>query len=239
MENSPIFEINDLVVFHGRVQALWNINIKIQQSEIVGIIGSNGAGKTTLLNTISGLLHSTTGRVIFEGHRIDRLSPHEIVELGICHIPESRKLFPDMSVRENLEMGAYPRRVWRQREETLAGVYQIFPVLRERARQLARTLSGGEQQMLAMGRGLMSRPKLCLIDEPSYGLAPKFVSEVFSVIQSMRKQGITVLLVEQNVRRSLEISDRAYVLENGRIILEGPCNMCLESEHVKKAYLGL
>jgi branched-chain amino acid transport system ATP-binding protein len=176
---------------------------------------------------------------MFEGRRIDGLTPYAIVDLGICHIPESRRLFPDMTVRENLEMGAYPRRAWRQKGATLARIYSLFPRLKERERQLARTLSGGEQQMLAMGRGLMSRPKLCLIDEPSYGLAPILVSEVFQVIKSLRDEGIGILLVEQNVRRSLEIADRGYVMENGRICLEGACGDLLCSDYIRRAYLGL
>jgi branched-chain amino acid transport system ATP-binding protein len=185
------------------------------------------------------ILRPTSGTITFLGHRIDGLSPHTIVELGISHIPEGRKLFTDMSVYENLEMGAYTSRAWKIRHETLQHVYQLFPVLKDRAGQLARTLSGGEQQMLAMGRGLMSRPKLCIIDEPSNGLAPKLVSEVFQIVKSLREQGITILLVEQNVRQTLEIADRACVLENGRMSLEGSCHILLESDHVRKAYLGL
>jgi branched-chain amino acid transport system ATP-binding protein len=177
--------------------------------------------------------------VEFFGKRIDGLPPHAIVELGISHVPEGGRVFPDMSVRENLEMGAYPLHAWKAKQETLEQVYEIFPVLKERDRQLARTLSGGERQMLAMGRGLMSRPKLCLFDEPSYGLAPLMVSEIFRVLGGLHNQGITVLLIEQNVRHALEIADRAYVLENGRICLQGACGELLESETVKQAYLGL
>jgi branched-chain amino acid transport system ATP-binding protein len=239
LENKPVLQTSNLNVFHGKIQALWDICLKIDKSEIVAIVGANGAGKTTLLNTISGILRPVSGQVLFEGHRIDGLSPQDIVDLGVCHIPESRKLFPDMTVRENLEMGAYPRRAWKQKSQTLAGIYKLFPRLKERERQLARTLSGGEQQMLAMGRGLMSVPKLCLIDEPSYGLAPILVAEVFQVIKSLREQGITVLLIEQNVRRSLEIADRGYVMENGRICLEGACSDLLCSDYIQKAYLGL
>jgi branched-chain amino acid transport system ATP-binding protein len=239
LENKTILQINNLNVFHGRIQALWDICLRVDKSEMVAIVGANGTGKTTLLNTISGVLRPASGQVLFEERRIDGLPPQIIVDLGICHIPESRKLFPDMNVRENLEMGAYPRRAWRQKSQTLAQVYKFFPRLKERERQLARTLSGGEQQMLAMGRGLMSIPKLCLIDEPSYGLAPILVSEVFQVIKSLREHGITILLVEQNVRLSLEIADRGYVMENGRICLEGACSDLLCSDHIQKAYLGL
>ena len=202
-------------------------------------MGANGAGKTTLLKTISGLLRPASGSIEFMGQRIDGMPSHKIVELGLSHIPEGRRLFTEMSVRENLEMGAYPARAWKEKEATLQRVYEAFPRLGERREQLGRTLSGGEQQMLAMGRGLMSRPKLCMFDEPSYGLAPILVLEVFQVIQSLREQGMTVLLIEQNVKHTLEIADRAYVLENGRVVLEGPCQQCLNDEHVRKAYLGI
>jgi branched-chain amino acid transport system ATP-binding protein len=234
-----MLEVSNLDTFYGKVQALWDVSLKIDEKEIVALIGANGAGKTTLLNTISGLLRPASGTVEFLGKRIDGLTPHSIVELGISHVPEGRKLFANMTVRENLEMGAYPYHAWKQKEETLEEVYKVFPDLKDRERQLARTLSGGEQQMLAMGRGLMSRPKLCMFDEPSYGLAPMLVLEVFQIIESLREQGITILLIEQNVRHTLEIADRAYVLENGRVVLEGTCQQCLQSEHVRKAYLGL
>ncbi len=175
----------------------------------------------------------------FLGKKIDGLAANTIVEMGLSHVPEGRRLFADMSVRENLEMGAYPYHAWKCKGDTFKQVYQIFPTLKEREGQLARTLSGGEQQMLAMGRGLMSLPKLCMFDEPSYGLAPRLMLEVFEVIKSLRKHGITILLIEQNVKNTLEIADRAYVLENGRVVLEGTCQQCLKDEHVKKAYLGL
>lgn len=234
-----MLEVNNINTFYGRIQALWDVCLSIAEGEIVALVGANGAGKTTLLNTISGVLRPTSGTISFFGKRIDGLSPHTIVELGISHIPEGRKLFVDMSVRENLEMGAYSGRAWKQRQDTLEQVYQLFPVLKERAGQLARTLSGGEQQMVAMGRGLMSMPKLCIIDEPSNGLAPRLVLEVFQKIKSLREQGITILLIEQNVRHSLEIADHACVLENGRIALKGNCGELLQSDHVRKAYLGL
>jgi branched-chain amino acid transport system ATP-binding protein len=205
----------------------------------VALVGANGAGKTTLLNTISGLLRPASGQVVFRGNRIDGLESHAIVDLGMSHIPEGRKLFPDMSVRENLEMGAYPRRVWKHKQETLDEVYQLFPFLRARQGQLARTLSGGEQQMVAMGRGLMSRPRLCVIDEPSSGLAPIVVDEIFHIIEGLREQGIAIFLIEQNVQQTLEIADRAYVLENGRVTLEGESEKLLQEEHIRKAYLGL
>ncbi|NIN94843.1 MAG: ATP-binding cassette domain-containing protein [Anaerolineae bacterium] len=234
-----MLEIKDLQVFYGKAQALWDISLNVDEGEIVALVGSNGAGKSTLLKTISGVLRPASGAVTFLDQRIDGMAPHSIVEMGISHIPEGRRLFTQMSVGENLEMGAYVQEAWKQREETLERVYEIFPVLKERQGQLASTLSGGEQQMVATGRGLMSRPKLCLFDEPSYGLAPKLVTEIFRVIQDLRAQGITVLLVEQNVRQSLEIADRACVLENGRIALSGECKALLQEEIIKKAYLGL
>lgn len=231
--------VSNLDTFYGKVQALWDVSFTIKETEIVALIGANGAGKTTLLNTISGVLQPAAGKVEFLGGRIDGLQSHAIVELGMSHIPEGRKLFPDMSVSENLEMGAYPKRVWERKQETLAEVYQLFPILKARQGQLAGTLSGGEQQMVAMGRGLMSRPKLCIIDEPSSGLAPIVVEEIFNIIQGLRDQGIAILLVEQNVQQTLEIADRAYVLENGRVILAGESKQLLQEELIRKAYLGI
>ncbi|HEY78220.1 MAG TPA: ABC transporter ATP-binding protein [Dehalococcoidia bacterium] len=234
-----MLDINHLDTFYGKAQALWNISLSVDKGEIVALVGSNGAGKTTLLNTICGLLHPASGSISFLGERIDGLTPHAIVELGISHVPEGGRVFTSMTVRENLEMGAYTYHAWKRKDETIKQVYQVFPVLKERERQLARTLSGGEQQMLAVGRGLMSRPKLCLFDEPSYGLSPILVAEVFRVIKSLREQGITILLVEQNVRQTLEVADRACVLENGRVEVEGACDRLLTSDYVRKAYLGL
>jgi len=234
-----MLEVSNIDTFYGKAQALWDVSLRVDEKEIVALIGANGAGKTTLLNTISGVLRPASGSVEFLDKKIDGLAPHSIVELGISHVPEGRKLFTTMTVRENLEMGAYPYHAWQQKKETLEHVYQVFPRLKEREKQLARTLSGGEQQMLAMGRGLMSRPKLCMFDEPSYGLAPMLVVEAFRAIKSMREHGITILLIEQNVRRTLEIADRAYVLENGHIVLEGACDQLLQSDYIRKAYLGI
>jgi branched-chain amino acid transport system ATP-binding protein len=234
-----VLEVSNINTFYGRIQALWAVSLRIDEAEIVAMVGGNGAGKTTLLNTISGLLHPASGEVVFQGNRIDGLESHAIVELGMSHIPEGRKLFPDMSVRENLEMGAYPKRVWKDKEETLDEVYRLFPFLKARQGQLARTLSGGEQQMVAMGRGLMSRPRLCIIDEPSSGLAPIVVDEIFQIIEGLREQGIAIFLIEQNVQQTLEIADRGYVLENGRVTLEGESEKLLQEEHIRKAYLGL
>jgi len=233
-----MLEVIHVNTFYGKIQALWDINLQINAAEIVALIGANGAGKSTLLKTISGIIRPSSGSILFLGKRINNLATHEIVEMGISHVPEGGHPFPEMTVRENLELGAYPYQSWKQKNDTLKEVFQIFPRLKERQNQLARTLSGGEKQMLAMGRGLMSRPKLCLLDEPSYGLAPKTVLELFQVIKTLRDRGITILLVEQNVKRTLETADRAYVIENGRIALEGKSSELLQNEHVKAAYLG-
>jgi branched-chain amino acid transport system ATP-binding protein len=234
-----MLEVSNLDVFYGKSQALRNVSLRVDEGEIVALVGANGAGKTTLLNTISGLVRPASGSVEYLGKRIDRLAPHKIMKLGISQIPEGRKLFTDMTVLENLEMGAYSSEAWKRKGETLEQVYQVFPVLKERRKQSTKKLSGGEGQMVAIGRGLMSNPKLCMFDEPSYGLAPKLFSEVLEVIKRLREQGITVFLVEQNVRRTLEVADRAYVLENGQIVLEGKGKDLLQNEQVKKAYLGL
>ena len=200
---------------YGRTQVLWDLSLKVDEGEFVALVGANGAGKTTLLRTISGALRPTAGHISFMGKMIEHMSPNHIVDMGLSHIPESRRLFTEMSIRENLEMGAYPRR------------------------QLARTLSGGEQQMLAMGRGLMSEPTMCIIDEPSNGLAPLIVAEIFQILKSLHNEGITILLVEQNVRQTLSVADRAYVLENGHLVLEGACSYLRETDHIRKAYLAL
>jgi branched-chain amino acid transport system ATP-binding protein len=234
-----MLEVSHIDTFYGRIQALWDVSLTIGEAEIVALVGANGAGKTTLLGTLTGLLPSASGSIEFRGKRIDGLKSHAIVELGISHIPEGRRLFPDMSVRENLEMGAYLQGVWKQKEKTLEEVYQLFPNLRERQGQLARTLSGGEQQMVAMGRGLMSKPRLCVIDEPSSGLAPIVVDEIFRIIEGLRERGMAIFLIEQNVQQTLEIADSAYVMENGRIVITGEGKRLLQEELVKKAYLGL
>ena len=234
-----MLNVSQINTFYGKIQALWDVSFQVDEKEIVALVGANGAGKTTILKTISNLLHPASGTVEFLGRRIDKVPPYRLVEIGISHIPEGRKLFPDMTVRENLELGAYTYQVWKRKEEMLEQVYQIFPRLKERAVQLTRTLSGGEQQMLAMGRGLMSRPRLCMFDEPSSGLAPLLIMEIFEVIKALRGQGTTILLVEQNTERALEIADRAYVLENGRITLQGKGEELLQNNHVKVAYLGL
>ena len=234
-----MLEMKNVNCAYGNVQVLWDVSLNVEQAEIVALLGANGAGKTTLLNSIMGFVRPQSGEITYMGQRIDALPTNAITEMGIAYLPEGGKLFPDMTIRENLEMGAYPKSIWKERKELMDTVFELFPRLKERQKQLARTLSGGEQQMLALGRGLMSRPKLFLIDELSYGLAPIIVSEVFRIVQTLRERGITILLVEQNVRQTLEIADRAYVLENGRMVLCDQCCNLLENDYVKKAYLGL
>jgi branched-chain amino acid transport system ATP-binding protein len=239
LENSHLLTVKNISTFYGKIQALWDVSFEVNAGEIVALVGANGAGKTTLLNTISGIVRPASGSVQFLGRRMDGKEPAMIVEQGISQVPEGGRLFPDMTVEENLEMGAYLSHAWNQKEEMMKYVYQIFPILKERGKQIVSTLSGGEKQMVAIGRGIMSRPKLCIFDEPSYGLAPLLVLEIFRVIKSLRERGMTVLLVEQNVKQSLEMADRAYVLENGRIVLEGKSKDLLENDYVRKAYLGL
>jgi branched-chain amino acid transport system ATP-binding protein len=234
-----MLKVSDLDTFYGKTQAIWGVSLNINEGKIGSLVGANAAGKTTLLKTISGLLRPASGSVTFLGRRVNGLTPHAIVDLGISYVPEGGRPFAEMTVRENLEMGAYPYRSWKVRQERLGQIYQVFPLLKARGDQLARTLSGGERQMLAMGRSLMARPKLCMFDEPSYGLAPLMVKELFKVIKALNEQGITILLVEQNIRHALEIADRAYLLENGRIVLEGAREVFLDNDYVKKAYLGL
>jgi len=234
-----MLEVFNVRSFYGKLQVLWDVSLKVDEGEIVALVGANGAGKTTLLKTISGFLPPASGEVVFLGERITGSPPHQVVEMGISYVPEGGRVFPDMTVRENLDMGAYTPRAWKKRHEYMEQVFELFPRLKERQNQLARTLSGGERQMLAVARGLMACPKLCIIDEMSYGLAPRVVTEAFGLIKKLRNQGITVLLIEQNVRQALEIADRAYVLENGRVTLEGAGQKLLGSDYVRKAYLGL
>lgn len=234
-----MLKVDHLDIFYGKTQALWDVCLRVEEKKIVSMVGANEAGKTTLLNAICGLLRPVSGSMEFMGSRIDGLTPDNIVQRGISYVPESGKPFVEMTVAENLEMGAYPNPSWKRRKETLERVYGLFPVLRARAKQLARTLSGGERQMLAMGRSLMANPRLCMLDEPSYGLAPLMVKELFKFILMLNQQGISILLVEQNIYHALEIADRAYLLENGRITLEGHRDLFLNNDHVRKAYLGL
>jgi len=234
-----MLEITKLNVHYGNVQALWDVSLNVKQGEIVALLGANGAGKTTLLNAVTGVVPFSSGSVKLEEKELNGISNSDILELGIAFLPEGGKLFPDMTIQENLEMGAYPKRLWKSRRENIERMYDMFPRLRERKKQLARTMSGGEQQMLAMGRALMSNPKLCLFDELSYGLAPILVKEVFNIVEKLREDGMTIMLVEQNAYQTLEISDRAYILENGKIVLEGTGKDLLTDDYVRKAYLGL
>lgn len=234
-----MLRVDNIDVFYGEVQALWGVSLEVHEGEIVAIIGSNGAGKTTTLRTISGLLRPRSGHIFFQDRDISQASPSDIVTMGVAHIPEGRQLWPGMSVEENLKLGAYNSNARPHVEESLAWVYELFPRLKERRRQRAGTLSGGEQQMCAIARGLMSRPRLLMLDEPSLGLAPMLVEMMFDVLQRINKEGVTILLVEQNVHHALEIADRAYVLETGRITLSGPARDLVENEHVRRAYLGL
>jgi len=232
-------ELAGVDVFYGDLPALQSVDLVVEAGETLSVVGANGAGKTTMLRTISGLLRPRGGEVRFEGERIDRLPCHRVVERGVVHVPEGRKIFPSLAVRENLELGSYTRAARAKRAESLGRVFALFPRLRERQAQAAGTLSGGEQQMLAIGRALMSRPRLLMLDEPSLGLAPLLVKEIFSTITAINRDGITVLLVEQNTRQALALSRRGYVLENGRVALVGTGADLLGNEHVKRAYLGM
>ncbi len=231
--------VQGLQTFYGDLQALHGVSLSVREGEIVSVIGSNGAGKTTTLMTISGILQPRAGRIEFDGGRIDGLKPSAIVERGLGHVPEGRQLFPSMTVEENLLMGACPRRARAGREETMQEVLALFPRLAERRRQLAGTLSGGEQQMLAIGRGLMARPRLLMLDEPSLGLSPVLVSSIFGIIQEINRRGTSILLVEQNVLRALKLSHRGYILENGQLVAEGSSETLLHDPNVRSAYLGL
>ncbi|MEF2805135.1 MAG: ABC transporter ATP-binding protein [Massilistercora timonensis] len=230
--------IKDLEVYYGVIQAIKGVSFEVNQGEVIALIGANGAGKTTILHTITGLLAPKNGSVVFEGKELTKMPAHKIVSLGMAHVPEGRRVFADLSVYENLRMGAYTRKDRNEIEETLEKVYQRFPRLKERRNQMAGTLSGGEQQMLAMGRALMSKPKILLMDEPSMGLSPIMVNEIFSIIQEVSDSGTTVLLVEQNAKKALSIADRGYVLETGNIVLEGKASDLLNNDSIKKAYLG-
>jgi branched-chain amino acid transport system ATP-binding protein len=231
-------DVKDIHVFYGNIEAVKGMSFHVDQGEIVCLIGANGAGKTTTLRTISALLKPAEGAIFYEGQRIDLLPAHQIVKLGVAQSPEGRRIFPRMSVRENLDMGAFVRRDAAGQREDLDRIMELFPILRERARQAAGTLSGGEQQMLAMGRALMARPKLLLLDEPSMGLAPIVVQTIFDTVRDINEQGVTVLLVEQNAAQALSLAHRGYVIETGRIVLEDEAGALLENEQVRKAYLG-
>ena len=234
---AQILKVDDIHVYYGSIHAVKGVSFEVNEGEVVTLIGANGAGKSTILNTISGLLHPKMGSVLFEGHDLKGVAPHKIVEHGLAQVPEGRHIFQQMTVEENLQMGAYtqPNSTI---EPGIADVYERFPRLKERRRQIAGTLSGGEQQMLAMGRALMSKPKLLMLDEPSMGLAPILVEQIFDIIRTMHQAGTTILLVEQNAQMALSVADRGYVLETGRIVTTGTGADLLEDESVKKAYLG-
>ena len=234
-----MLEVAGIDAFYGKVQALWDVSFRVAAGEIVTIIGANGAGKSTALKTVSGLLEPRKGQIVFEGVNVAGLAPNQLVERGIVLIPESRQLWPAMTVLENLEMGAYARSARRERGRTLESVFAMFPLLKQRARQKAGTLSGGEQQMCAIGRGLMARPRLLLLDEPALGLAPLLVREVFASLKSIREQGVTIVLVEQNVVHALALADRAFVLETGRVTLSGPARDLTHDPRIRDGYLGL
>ena len=233
-----LLELKDLEVFYGMIQAIKGVSFQVNEGEVIALIGANGAGKTTILHTVTGLLEAKKGSVFFDGKDITKTPAHKIVSMGMAHVPEGRRVFANLSVYQNLRMGAYTRKDKQEIEETLKTVYKRFPRLEERKNQLAGTLSGGEQQMLAMGRALMSHPRIILMDEPSMGLSPIFVNEIFDIIKEVSASGTTVLLVEQNAKKALSISDRGYVLETGKIVLEGRSEDLLNNDSIKKAYLG-
>ncbi|MEJ5363590.1 MAG: ABC transporter ATP-binding protein [Desulfosoma sp.] len=234
-----MLQVEQLDVAYGDVQVLWDVTFHVDANEFVVLVGANGAGKSTLMKTISGLIRPIRGAIRFGDVRLDRVQPYEVIQFGLSHIPEGRQLFPEMSVLENLEMGALKPEAKAKRKETLEWVFELFPRLKERRHQMAGTLSGGEQQMCAIARGLMSLPRMVLFDEPSLGLSPRLTQEIFRLVQEIHNKGMTILMVEQNVKQTLAICDRAYVLENGRIVMEGTGRALLEDERVKTAYLGL
>ncbi|HIX59272.1 MAG TPA: ABC transporter ATP-binding protein [Candidatus Blautia gallistercoris] len=233
-----MLEVKDLEVYYGVIQAIKGVSFHVDKGEVIALIGANGAGKTTILHTITGLLTPKKGSVMFGGKDITKVPAHKIVSMGMAHVPEGRRVFAELSVYENLRMGAYTRKDKGEIEASLQQIYERFPRLKERKNQMAGTLSGGEQQMLAMGRALMSKPQIILMDEPSMGLSPILVNEIFDIIQSVSESGTTVLLVEQNAKKALSIADRAYVLETGNIVMEGKAQDLLEDDSIKKAYLG-
>ena len=233
-----MLEVKDLEVYYGVIQAIKGISFHVEEGEVIALIGANGAGKTTTLQTITGMLNAQAGSIQFEGTELTKIPGHKIVSMGMAHVPEGRRVFAQLSVLENLKLGAYTRKDKTEIEESLKRVYKSFPRLEERKNQLAGTLSGGEQQMLAMGRALMSKPRIVLMDEPSMGLSPIFVEDIFNIIKEISAEGTTVLLVEQNAKKALSIADRAYVLETGKIVLEGDAKDLLNDESIKKAYLG-
>ena len=238
MPEEDLLHVNNIDVFYGNLQVLWDISLEVRSGEMVAIAGANGAGKSTLLKTISGLMHPARGNIHFNSREITHLNAHEIVNLGISQVPEGRKPFPEMTVLQNLVIGSYSQKARTLRNKNLAKVYEFFPLLKKRKNQLAKTLSGGEQQMLVIGRGLMSNPRILIIDEMSLGLSPIFVRELFGVLHDIKAQGITILLVEQNVWQTLHEADRAYIIETGRLVLSGNARDLCEEEEVRNAYFG-
>ncbi len=234
-----MLKVNGIDVLYGDLQVLWDVEFEIRSHEIVVLVGANGAGKSTTLKTISSMLTPAKGTIEFEGIRLDQLPAHKIIEHGIVHVPEARRLFPDMSVEENLILGSLRGDAKSQRFETMEYVYNLFPILGDRKKQMGGTLSGGEQQMLAIGRGLMGHPKLMMFDEPSLGLSPLLVGQIFDIIKKINKEGVTILMVEQNVNQTLAMCDRAYILENGRTVLEGTGRELMANDHVREAFLGI
>lgn len=234
-----MLKVNGIDVFYGDLQVLWDIEFEIKSHEIVVLVGANGAGKSTTLKAISSMLTPAKGSIEFEGVRLDHLPAHKIIEHGIVHVPEARRLFPDMSVEENLILGSLRGDARTKRFETMEYVYGLFPILADRKKQMGGTLSGGEQQMLAIGRGLMGHPKLMMFDEPSLGLSPLLVGQIFDIVKKINKEGVTILMVEQNVKQTLAMCDRAYILENGRIVLEGTGKELMANDHVREAFLGI
>lgn len=233
-----MLKVENLEVYYGMIQAIKGISFEVNEGEVIALIGANGAGKTTILHTITGLIGAKAGSVIFEGTDLTKTPAHKIVSMGMAHVPEGRRIFQELTVFENLKLGAYTRSSKSEIEETIQMVYSKFPRLKERKEQIAGTLSGGEQQMLAMGRALMSHPKIILMDEPSMGLSPLYVNEIFKIIQEISSSGTTVLLVEQNAKKALSIANRAYVLETGKVVLEGQAKELINDDSIKKAYLG-
>ncbi len=234
-----MLKVSGIDVFYGDLQVLWDVSFEVREKEILVLVGANGAGKSTTLKTISGLLKPRKGSIEFEGVRMDTMSPDKVIGQGVVHVPEARRLFREMSVEENLIMGSLSPKARKKRYETMEWVYELFPRMKERRKQAAGTLSGGEQQMCAIGRGLMALPKVLMFDEPSLGLSPILVQEVFEIAKRINREGVTVMLVEQNVRQTLAMCDRAYVLENGRVVLEGTGKNLMNDPHVKEAYLGI
>jgi branched-chain amino acid transport system ATP-binding protein len=234
-----MLQIRKLNFAYGDLQVLWDVDLEVKQGEIVTVVGANGAGKSTMLKNVSRLVHPTSGSITFEGHDLSRVPSHKVVEMGIVQVPEARRIFPEMTVTENLRMGSFVKATRKDRDRNMERVFSLFPRLGERKSQLGGTMSGGEQQMLAIGRGLMGNPRVMLLDEPSLGLSPLLVGNIFEIIKEINLQGTTILLVEQNVFQSLRISHRAYVLETGRVVLSGTGAELLANAHVKKAFLGI